>query len=63
MQEMKNMAYWKAKANASIKPPTKWLAQAAGMLIGANKRRQASKDAADQAKGDAKQRAYSGGLS
>ena len=56
----KNMAYWKAK-NAST--PNKFLMKAAGMVIGANKRRQASKDAADQAKGDAIQRAYSGGLS
>ena len=60
--KMKNMAYWKAK-NENSKPPTKWVAQAVGMVIGANKKRQANKDAADKAKGDAIQNAYSGGLS
>ena len=63
--EMKNMAYWKAKADGTdIKQgaPTKFLMKAAGMLIGANKRRQASKDAADQAKAQGVQNAMSGGI-
>ena len=35
------------------KAPGKWLMKAAGMVIGANKRRQAGKDAQDKAKADA----------
>lgn len=35
-----------------VKPPSKFLMKAAGMVIGANKRRQAGKDAQDKAKAD-----------
>ena len=59
--EMKNMAYWKAK-NENSKPPTKWIAQAAGMLIGANNRKNDKEDEASRQKGDAYQNAYSGKL-
>tara|TARA_B110000495_G_C22932234_1_gene545013 strand:- start:712 stop:993 length:282 start_codon:yes stop_codon:yes gene_type:complete len=38
--------------------PNKFFMKAAGMLIGANKRRQAGKDAADKHVGDAKAAAY-----
>lgn len=40
-------------------PPSKFLMKAAGMFIGANKRRQASKDAAEAKKGEGVDKAMS----
>ena len=40
-------------------PPSKFLMKAAGMLIGANKRRQAGKDAAEAKKGEGVDKAMS----
>ena len=60
--EIKNMDYWKKK-NGNTKSPNKFWAQVAGAVIGANKKRQAKKDAGDAAEAAGKQQAYSGGLS
>jgi len=45
----------KSNCDCGGNPPSKFLMKAAGMLIGANKRRQAGKDAADAKKGEAYQ--------